>query len=69
MKNKYNSTRDLFEKNLYYEGVASIPNIDDQVEAVQIMRELVQYLRDKQDKTMDERNDLTEVSAILDEWT
>ncbi|MBI9102157.1 MAG: hypothetical protein JEY99_07070 [Spirochaetales bacterium] len=69
MKDKYNSTRDLFEKHLYYEGVATIPNMDDRDEALQIMREVIQYLRDKQDKTVDERKDLEELTEILNEWT
>ena len=69
MEQKFNSTRDLFEKHLYYEGVADIPNMDDREEAVRIMTELVQFLKDKRNKTVDDRADLEELSGILSEWT
>ncbi len=65
---KYESTRDLFEKNLYFEGNVSIPNMDDREEALVVMRDLIQFLENKSDKTIDERNDLEEVRGILAEW-
>ena len=68
IKRKYNSASDVFEKNLFYEGVADIPDMDDREEAVVIMRDLIKFLEDKRNRTFDEEQDLQEVKEILADW-
>lgn len=68
MRRDYDRKDDPFEKALYFEGTVRIPNVDDRTEAKTVLRDLITWLRNKPDKTVDDRNDLAKFEARLAEW-
>lgn len=68
-KREYDSESDLFEKNRYFEGTIALRDMDDREEAVIVLADLIRFLQNKSDRTMDEENDLEEVLGIMADWT
>jgi tetratricopeptide (TPR) repeat protein len=68
-RSKYESTSNVVEKNLYYEGIASIPNMSDRDEAVQLARKVVQLIGQKQSPLTDrDRRELSEAKQLVSAW-
>jgi hypothetical protein len=68
MKRQFDRTNDLFEQALYYEGTIRIPNVDDRTEAMDVLRDLIRWLRSKPEKTPDDLSDIEKFEARLAEW-
>ncbi len=60
---------DVLEKNFYYEGTISIPDVSDREEAVNIMNWVVSQFRAKPVLKNSQKTDLEDALADLEEWT
>jgi len=66
---KYSLTTDVVEKNFYYEGSVSTPNLSDKQEAVALVQTVVDTLQAVADRTAAQNRDLKNAQDDLSSWS
>lgn len=65
---KYNTPRDILEKNFYFEAMVNIPDQSDREEAFALVRMSIAALENKADRTKYEEKDLMKLKELLKKW-
>ncbi len=68
MERRYNRANNPLERGFNYEGTVNIPNMSDQEEALNIVRNVIRSLERVSNRNAGQQNDLEKARELLEEW-